>query len=137
MCKLSTYSRKHRLLPSIPSPEVQKQRSTEHPLPLACRHLPKGTKLELGRGAHLGTPSSTDWLSREDSQLAASLEGELGPTSSGKTLPHSYPETRFRRERAQDTLLVETFEDFLPVVCYFIFVRTWRYSYVFLFTVSV
>ena len=33
MCKLSTYSRKHRLLPSIPSPEVQKQRSTEQ---IAC-----------------------------------------------------------------------------------------------------
>ena len=32
MCKLSTYSRKHRLLPSIPSPEVQKQRSTEQHL---------------------------------------------------------------------------------------------------------
>ena len=32
MCKLSTYSRKHRLLPSIPSPEVQKQRSTEQPV---------------------------------------------------------------------------------------------------------
>ena len=29
-CKLSTYPRKHRPLPSIPSPEVQKQRFTEH-----------------------------------------------------------------------------------------------------------
>ena len=61
--------------------------------------LPKGTKLELGRGAHLGTPSSyrrrvsTDRPNREGSQLAASLEGELGPTPAGKTLPHSYRET--------------------------------------------
>ena len=29
-------------------------------LPLACRHLPKGTKLGLGRGAHLGAPSSAN-----------------------------------------------------------------------------
>ena len=41
---------------------------------------------------------STDRPNREGSQLAASLEGEPGPTPAGKTLPHSYPETRFRRE---------------------------------------
>ena len=79
-------------------------------LPLACRHLPKGTKLGLGRGAHLGKPSSanhtttvsqTDRLSREDSELPASLEGDPGPTPTGKDLPHSYPETKFRRKRAQ------------------------------------
>ena len=29
-------------------------------LPLACRHLPKGTKLGLGSGVHLGAPSSTN-----------------------------------------------------------------------------
>ena len=34
--------------------------------------------------------------------MAASLEGEPGPTPAGKTLPHSYPETRFRRERARE-----------------------------------
>ena len=45
---------------------------------------------------------SADRLSREDSQLAASLEGEPGPTPAGKTLPRSYPKTRFRRERARD-----------------------------------
>ena len=45
---------------------------------------------------------STDRLNREGSQLAASLEGEPGPTPAGKTLPHSFPETsRFRRERAR------------------------------------
>ena len=41
---------------------------------------------------------STDRPNREGSQLAASLEGEPGPTPTGKTLPHSYPETRYRRE---------------------------------------
>ena len=54
------------------------------PLPLAFRHLPKGTKLELRRSAHLGNTIlnqlyrrrvSTDRLNREDSQLTASLEG--------------------------------------------------------------
>ena len=44
---------------------------------------------------------STDRPNREGSQLAASLEGEPGPAPAGKTLPHSYPETRFRRERAR------------------------------------
>ena len=75
-------------------------------LPLACRHLPKGTKLEHGRGEHLGTLSSanhtaaaTDRLTRDDSQLVAFLEGDPGPTPGGKTLPHSYPETRFGREK--------------------------------------
>ena len=45
---------------------------------------------------------STDRPNREGNQLAASLEGEPGPTPAGKTLSHSYPETRFRRERARD-----------------------------------
>ena len=45
---------------------------------------------------------STERLNREGSQLAASLEGEPGPTLAGKTLPQSYPKTRFLRERAQD-----------------------------------
>ena len=35
---------------------------------------------------------STDRLNREGSQLAASLEGEPGPTPAGKTLPHPYSE---------------------------------------------
>ena len=45
---------------------------------------------------------STDRLNCEGSQLAASLEGEPGPTPAGKTLSHSYPEIRFQRERARD-----------------------------------
>ena len=44
---------------------------------------------------------SADRLNREGSQLVASLEGEPGPTPAGKTLSHSYPETRFRGERAR------------------------------------
>ena len=43
----------------------------------------------------------SDRPNREGSQLAASLEGEPGPIPAGKTLPRSYPETRFRRERAR------------------------------------
>ena len=82
--------------------------------------LPKGTKLGLGKRRAPGNTIilsqpyprrvSTDRLNREGSQLAASLEGEPGPTPAGKTLPHSFPETsRFRRERARDgvnTLLI-------------------------------
>ena len=44
---------------------------------------------------------SPDRLSREGSQLALSLEGEPGPPPAGKTLPHPYPKTRFRREGAR------------------------------------
>ena len=44
---------------------------------------------------------STDRLNCKGNQMAASLEGEHGPTPAGKTLPHSYPETRSRRERAR------------------------------------
>ena len=57
--------------------------------------IPSSTNHTAGR-------VSTDRLNREDSQLAASLEGEPGHTPAGKTLPHSYPKTRFRRERARD-----------------------------------
>ena len=57
--------------------------------------LPKGTKLGLGRSAYLVNTIlsqpyrrrvSTDRPDREGSQLAASLEGEPGPTPAGKTL---------------------------------------------------
>ena len=79
-------------------------------LPLACRHSPEGHQIGAQkRRTHentiLSQPScrrvSADRPNREGSQLAASLEGEPGPTPAGKTLPHSYPETRFRRERAR------------------------------------
>ena len=56
---------------------------------------------------------STDRLNRDGSQLAASLEGEPGPTPGGKTLPHSYPETRFRRERARGVDVLEPGELFI------------------------
>ena len=76
-------------------------------LPLACRHPPEGhqigaRKRRTPENTILSQPYcrrvSTDRSDREGSQLAASLEGEPGPTSAGKTLPHSYPETRFQRE---------------------------------------
>ena len=83
-------------------------------LPLACRHPPEGhqigaRKRRTPENTILSQPYcrrvSTDRSDREGSQLAASLEGEPGPTPAGKTLPHSYPETRFRRERARDGTL--------------------------------
>ena len=74
-------------------------------LPLACRHPPEGhqigaRKRRTPENTILSQPYycrrvSTDRPNREGSQLAASLEGEPGPTPAGKTLPHSYPETRF------------------------------------------
>ena len=79
-------------------------------LPLACRHPPEchqigARKRRTPENTILSQPYcrrvSADRPNREGSQLAASLEGESGPTPAGKTLPHSYPETRFRRERAQ------------------------------------
>ena len=83
-------------------------------LPLACRHPPEGhqigaRKRRTPENTILSQPYcrrvSTDRSDREGSQLAASLEGEPGPTPAGKTLPHSYPETRFRRERARDVVI--------------------------------
>ena len=76
-------------------------------LPLACRHPPEGhqigaRKRRTPENTIISQPYcrrvSTDRPNREGSQLAASLEGEPGPTPAGKTLPHSYPKTRFRRE---------------------------------------
>ena len=79
-------------------------------LPLACRHPPEGRQIGAWKRRAPGNTIltqpyrrrvSTDRLNREGSQLTASLEGEPDPTPAGKTLPHSYPETRFRRERAR------------------------------------
>ena len=76
--------------------------------PRKCSCLSRAaTKLDLERGEHLGTPSSTNHtaaafqpiVSRKDSQLAAFLEGDAGLTPAGKTIPHSYTETSFRREK--------------------------------------
>ena len=82
-------------------------------LPLACRHPPEehqigARKRRTPENTIISQPYcrrvSTDRPNREGSQLAASLEGEPGPTPAGKTLPHSYPKTRFRRERARDII---------------------------------
>ena len=79
-------------------------------MPLACRHPPEGHQIGARKRRAPGNTMlnqpyrprvSTDRLNREDSQLAASLEGEPGPTPAGKTFPHSYPETKFWRERAR------------------------------------
>ena len=78
-------------------------------LPLACHHPPEGHQIGARKRRAPGNTIlsqpyrrrvSIGRLNREGSQLAASLEGEPGPTPAGKTLPHSYPEIRFRRERA-------------------------------------
>ena len=70
-------------------------------LPLACRHPPEGhqigaRKRRTPENTILSQPYcrrvSTDRSDREGSQLAASLEGEPGPTPVGNTLPHSNPE---------------------------------------------
>ena len=83
-------------------------------LPLACRHPPEdhqigARKRRTTENTILSQPYcrrvSTDRPNRESSELTASLEGEPGPTPAGKTLPHSYPETRFRRERARGCII--------------------------------
>ena len=93
-------------------------------LPLACRHSPEGhqigaRKRRTPENTILSQPYcrhvSTDRPNREGSKLAASLEGEPGPTLAGKTLPHSYPETRFRRERARGS--TSSFDDHRSWVC--------------------
>ena len=80
-------------------------------LPLACRHPPEGHQIGARKRRAPGNTIlsqpyrrrvSTDRLNREGSQSAASLEGEPGPTPAGKNLPHLYPETGFRRERARN-----------------------------------
>ena len=86
-------------------------------LPLACRHPPEGhqigaRKRRTPENTILSQPYcrrvSTDRSDREGSQ--SSLEGEPGPTPAGKTLPHSYPETRFRKERGTSVCVC-----FLPI----------------------
>ena len=80
-------------------------------LPLTCRHPPEGHQIGARKGLTPGNTIlsqpyrrrvSTDRPNREGSQLAAPLEGKPGPTPAKKTLPHSYPGIRFRRERARN-----------------------------------
>ena len=77
-------------------------------LPLARRHPSGGHQMGARKRRTPGNTIlsqpyrrrvSTDRPNREGIQLAASLEGEPSPIPAGKTLPHSYPETRFRRKR--------------------------------------
>ena len=103
---LSTFAEPGAYLPDKELPGSSRQCS----LPLACCHPPQGhqigaCKRRTHRNTILSRPYrhrvSTDRPSREGSQLAASLGGGPGPKPAGKTLPHSYPEIRFRRERAR------------------------------------
>ena len=103
------------------SPNLVRQHPIDHyqalrdSLPLACRHPPEGRQIGAQKGRTTGNTIlsqpyrrrvSTDRPNREeDNQLAASLGGEPGSTFVGKTLPHSYSETWFRRERARGIIL--------------------------------
>ena len=87
-------------------------------LPLACRHPPEGhqigaRKRRTPENTILSQPYcrrvSTDRPNRESSKLAASLESEPGPTPAGKTLPHPYPETMFRRYSLVPVILLVFF----------------------------
>ena len=95
-------------------------------LPPACRHPPEGRQIgarkrRAPRNTVLNQPYcrcvSTDRLNRDGSQLAASLEGGPGATPAEKTLPHSYPETRFRRERARGIKYVNKQFSYSSGVC--------------------
>ena len=87
----------------------------------AYHGFPEGTKLEIGRGVpseHHPQPTiPPPRLSRpancDESQLATSLDGESGPTPTGKTFPHSYPKTQVS---AGDAYVVSRF---LVPVCVF------------------
>ena len=85
----------------------------QYSLPLAWRHPPEGHQIGARKRRAPGNTIlsqpyrrrvSTDSLNREGSQLAVSLEGEPGPTPAGKSLPYSYPETRFQMERAREVV---------------------------------
>ena len=95
---------------AYPPDRVLPGSSRQCSLPLASCHPPEGHQIGARKRRAPGNTilsqpyrrrASTDRLNREGSQLAASLEGEPGPTLAGKTLPHSNPETRFQRERAR------------------------------------
>ena len=72
----------------------------QYPLPLAYHHhVPKWSSKEAYLvDTILNQPYrrrvSADGLNRKDSQLAASLEGEAGPTLAEKTRPHAF---KFKR----------------------------------------
>ena len=95
---------------AYPPDRAQPGSSRQCSLPLACRHPPEGHQFGARKRSAPGNTIlsqphhrrfSTDKLNRKSSHLAASFEGESGTTPAGKTLPHSYHETRFRRERTR------------------------------------
>ena len=77
--------------------------------------LPKGTKLELGRGAHLGTPSSSQptipppYFNRQAESrrqpVGCSSRGWARPNTRRKDPPTLIPRNQVRRERARVTVV--------------------------------
>ena len=91
------------LVRTHPKEHYQAIRDSAPSLPLACRHPPEGHQIGARKRRAPGNTLlsqlyrrrvSTDRLNREGSQLAASLEGEPGPTPAGKTRPHCGGEKR-------------------------------------------
>ena len=70
-----------------------------HQIGARKRRAPENTTLSQPYRPAASQP--TGWIAKKGSQLASFLESNPGPTPAGKTLPHSYPETRFRRGRAR------------------------------------
>ena len=97
----------------VPTHPIERCQAVRDSTPcLSCRHPPEGHQIGARKRRAPGNTTvskpyrsrvSTDRLNREGRQLAASVEGEPGPTPAGKTLAHSYPETGFRRERVRDS----------------------------------
>ena len=70
-------------------------------LPLACRHPPEVHQIGARKGRTPGNTILSQPCPRRVSTNRPSLE-ESGPTPAGKTFPHWYSETRFRRERVHE-----------------------------------
>ena len=87
-------------------------------LPLVCRHPPEGNQIGARtrcapRNTILRQPHrrrvSTDRLNREGSQLAASVEGEPGPTPAGKDPPTLIPRNQVSEGEGHDIVLITRF----------------------------
>ena len=107
---------------SPPSPNLVRTNPIEHyqvlrdraPCPSRAATLPKGTKLELGRGTHLGTPSSgnhTAAASHPTGRIAKAASwlhlSRVSPALHPPERPsHTLaPKQRFRRDRARGIAL--------------------------------
>ena len=81
-------------------------------LPLACRHPPEGHQIGARKRR---TPENTILSQPYCRRVSTDRSDREGPTPAGKTLPHSYPETRFRRERGTKLHI-------------YIYMHTWYYT---------